>query len=250
MSPRVGSLLVSQSQRRFCLRSGSSSSSSPLTSGLQRRATATATTTTTGAETFSVLGWQPPAKLMVNPIFRFLLSNAIPIATYQLALEAGFIIIFGLLLYTGRCTADGVVARLEALRYPFMSWIKLDDCTYEDGIDVAGVMTLNPEKLTAVHTGHNIASGLFPLQLTILICTYPFVMRGFRAAVAMASGGKAVAGAGAAAVSAAVSATADAKAHRAASKVAKRAAPREQPQPQQMQTPPRRPAYTLPPKKP
>lgn len=142
----------------------------------------------------SVLGWQPSPKLMRNPVFRFLFHNAIPIATYQLVLEVGFTASFGIAIYSGRATGEGIVEQIRAWHYPFMSWITLEGCTYTEGIPV-GPRTLKPEKLTAAHMGHNIASGLLPLQVVILMCTYPLILR----ARAMTAGGKAAAAAAAAA---------------------------------------------------
>lgn len=137
----------------------------------------------------SLLGWRPGPRWMKNPITRFLIDNALFIATYQLVMEVGLTVAFGVLLYSGRCTAEDVTTKLEGWGYPFVGWISLDSCTYTEEVRV-GPWALKPEKLTAAHTGHNIASGLLPLQVLLIAGTYPLAVRGYRAVVATAKGGQ------------------------------------------------------------
>lgn len=137
---------------------------------------------------FSPPAWQPNAKYMKYKPVRWLTENLLPLATYQLVLEVGFTIGFGSLLYTGAATAEGVCTSLQQLHYPFVSWIDTEGGVYTEPIKI-GPFVLNPEKLTALHTGHNIANGLFPLQVLLLMSTYP-IARGLARRARSLVGGK------------------------------------------------------------
>ncbi|KAG5502362.1 hypothetical protein JIQ42_05239 [Leishmania sp. Namibia] len=115
--------------------------------------------------------WQPSAKYMKYKPVRWLSNNLLAIATYQLALEVGFTITFGGLLYADTITAKGVCDGLAAYHYPFVDWIDVESGVYTDPVRV-GPFTLNARKMTALHTGHHIANGLLPLQVLLLATTF------------------------------------------------------------------------------
>ncbi|KAG5479351.1 hypothetical protein LSCM1_04609 [Leishmania martiniquensis] len=115
--------------------------------------------------------WQPSDKYMKYKPVRWLSSNLLPLATYQLTLEVGFTIIFGILLYAEKITAQGVSDWLAAYHYPFVNWIDVEGGVYTQPVRV-GPFTLNAQKMTALHTGHNIANGLLPLQVLLLATTF------------------------------------------------------------------------------
>jgi hypothetical protein len=120
---------------------------------------------------FNVPLWQPPAWLMKYPAIRWLSNNLFALATYQLVLEVGFTIVFGSLLYAEKITAQGVRDWLERAHYPFVSWIDVDEGVYTDPVKV-GPFSLSPQKMTALHTGHNIANGLLPVQVVLMLSTF------------------------------------------------------------------------------
>ncbi|KAG5505669.1 hypothetical protein JKF63_05004 [Porcisia hertigi] len=123
--------------------------------------------------------WQPSAKYMKYKPIRWLSNNLLAIATYQMALEVGFTIIFGSLLYTENVTAQGVCNRLAVHHYPFIDWIDVEGGVYTQSVNI-GPFTLNAQKMTALHTGHNIANGLLPLQVLLLATTFVPVQRAYR----------------------------------------------------------------------
>ncbi|KPA78143.1 hypothetical protein ABB37_06321 [Leptomonas pyrrhocoris] len=128
---------------------------------------------------FNIPLWQPPARFMKYRAVRWLSNNLLALATYQMALEVGFTIVFGSLLYADVITAQGVCDGLERYRYPFVSWIDLSDCVYTEPIKI-GPFSLNPQKMTALHTGHNIANGLLPVQVLLMLSTFAPVHRLYR----------------------------------------------------------------------
>lgn len=120
---------------------------------------------------FSVPVWRPPARFMKYRAVRWLSHNLLALATYQLALEAVFTIVFGSLLYAEAITAEGVRDWLTRLHYPFASWFDVEDGIYTEPVRL-GPFTLNPHKMTALHTGHNIANALLPLQVVLMLSTF------------------------------------------------------------------------------
>ncbi|GET88265.1 hypothetical protein, conserved [Leishmania tarentolae] len=149
----------------------------------------------------SVPMWQPSAKYMKYKPVRWLSNHLFAIATYQLTLEVGFTVIFGSLLYAEKITAQSVCDTLEAWHYPFVNWIDVEGGVYREPVRV-GPFTLNAQKMTALHTGHNIASGILPLQLLLLVTTFVPVQHAYRllrrAAPATASASHPAGGIGAA----------------------------------------------------
>lgn len=125
---------------------------------------------------YSIPMWQPPARFMKYRAVRWLSNNLLALATYQLVLEAGFTVVFGSLLYTDKITAQGVCDSLSAYHYPFVNWIDVTGGVYTDPVKV-GPFSLNPQKMTALHTGHNIANGLLPVQVVLLLLTFSPVHR-------------------------------------------------------------------------
>lgn len=135
-----------------------------------------------------VPAWQPSARYMQYKPVRFLVANARALATYQLFLEVGLTALFGSLIYWQYTTAERVTDALRAYHYPFVSWIVTKDCEFTEPVN-AEIVQLRPEKLTALRLGHNIASGLLPVQVLVLAMTYPAVMRSSRAVMRMWRGG-------------------------------------------------------------
>lgn len=123
--------------------------------------------------------WQPSAKYMKYTAVRWLSNNLFAIATYQLTLEVGFTVIFGSLLYADKITAQGVRDALAAYHYPFVNWIDAEGGVYTEPVRV-GPFTLNAQKMTALHTGHNIASGILPVQVLLLVTTFVPVQHAYR----------------------------------------------------------------------
>ncbi|CAD2220876.1 hypothetical protein AGDE_13898 [Angomonas deanei] len=105
-------------------------------------------------------------------LVRYVYDNVFIIATYQLVLEFGLTVVFGLLLWNKVCTGEDVKNWLQAHHYPFYDWVELENTEFADPVMV-GPLQLNSGKLTAAYTGHNIASGLLPAQVLFLILTFP-----------------------------------------------------------------------------
>ncbi|CAJ1023941.1 hypothetical protein, conserved [Leishmania lindenbergi] len=116
----------------------------------------------------SVPVWKPSATYRKCKLACWLSNNLLAIAAYQLALEVGLTAIFGGLLYAHKITAQGVCEGLAAYHYPFVDWIDVEGGVYTEPVCV-GPFTLNAQKMTALHTGHNIASGILPLQVLLLV---------------------------------------------------------------------------------
>ncbi|KAK7200166.1 hypothetical protein NESM_000067300 [Novymonas esmeraldas] len=127
----------------------------------------------------SVPVWQPSAAFMKYAPIRWLSHNLLTLATYQLSLEVGLTVLFGGLLHTGSITPKGVCDWLEAHHYPFVHWIDLDGGVYSEPLRV-GTMTWSAETLTAMHTGHNIANGLLPLQALVVLTTLAPLQSAYR----------------------------------------------------------------------
>lgn len=164
---------------------------------------------------FNVPVWQPSAKYMKYKPVRWLSDNLFAIATYQLTLEVGLSVIFGSLLYADVITAQGVYDALAAYRYPFLSWVDVEGGVYTEPVHI-GPFALKPEKLTALHTGHNIASGLLPVQVLVLVCTFaPAKSAFYRLRGAPPPRGAAAEASASAATPAAASATAETQARAA-----------------------------------
>ncbi|KAF5218555.1 hypothetical protein ECC02_008536 [Trypanosoma cruzi] len=111
-----------------------------------------------------------------SPPILWLIDNAMPIAIYQLFLEAGCTGVFSWLLLHDMVTTAGIEACLHRYHYPFTGLVDWEGGRHKDGWTVAGCR-IDADKLTALHTGHNIANGLLPLQVMVLALTYPTVAR-------------------------------------------------------------------------
>ncbi|CCD16917.1 unnamed protein product, partial [Trypanosoma congolense IL3000] len=113
------------------------------------------------------LTWAPVA---------WLIKNSLSIACYQLVLEGTFTVFCAWLLIRGHATPMGMKQRLESLYYPFTSFVSWDGGHHDTGFTITR-FHVSAEALSAIHTSHNIASGLLPLQLVVLGLTYPAAMR-------------------------------------------------------------------------
>ncbi|EKF30575.1 hypothetical protein MOQ_005611 [Trypanosoma cruzi marinkellei] len=112
------------------------------------------------------------------PPIAWLIDNAMPIAIYQLFLEAGCTGVCAWLLLHDRVTTAGIEACLHRYHYPFTGLVNWEGGRHKEGWKVAGCR-IGADTLTALHTGHNIANGLLPLQVVVLALTYPVVARAF-----------------------------------------------------------------------
>ncbi|RNF16097.1 uncharacterized protein Tco025E_05293 [Trypanosoma conorhini] len=127
---------------------------------------------------------EPPRRRFswrTSPPIVWLIANAVPIATYQLFLEAGCTGLCAWLLLRGRTTAAGIEAWLQSHHYPFTGLIDWAGGRHAEDWTVAG-RRIDAATLTALHVGHNVANGLLPLQVVFLAATYPVVARAAAAA--------------------------------------------------------------------
>ncbi|RNF05289.1 hypothetical protein TraAM80_04580 [Trypanosoma rangeli] len=122
---------------------------------------------------------EPPQRRFswrTSPPIVWFIANAVPIATYQLFLEAGCTGVCAWLLLHDRATVAGIEAWLHRHHYPLTGLINWEGGRHADDWTVAGCR-IDAATLTALHIGHNIANGLLPLQVVFLAGTYPVVAR-------------------------------------------------------------------------
>ncbi|KAH9597755.1 hypothetical protein LSM04_000650 [Trypanosoma melophagium] len=123
--------------------------------------------------------WWYPSSWCSSKTFAWLKANAMPLATYQFFLEGSCTTFFAWLLVRERITVGDIEALMRnsngctALLADLVDW---NGGQHVEGYTIAG-HHIDAGTLTAIHTGHNIAAGMLPLQLLILALTYPMVKR-------------------------------------------------------------------------
>eukprot|EP00744_Colponema_vietnamica_P022435 GILI01032223.1.p1 GENE.GILI01032223.1~~GILI01032223.1.p1 ORF type:complete len:233 (-),score=24.15 GILI01032223.1:51-749(-) len=106
--------------------------------------------------------------------FAYIWRNMNYLVMYQLFLEGMITSYFFAGLQAGTFTVEGLhKIFVEWLKIP-ESWVGLADAHYTEDYQVPGLSkTIPKEKMTIVHTAHNVAVCLLPLQFLVILVTFP-----------------------------------------------------------------------------
>lgn len=106
----------------------------------------------------------------------YIWQNMNGLAMYQIVLEGLVTAYFFAGLQSGQFTVAGLHRIfIEGLKLP-ESWVGLADAHYDEDYRVPGLNKVVPkEKMTNVHTAHNVAMSLLPLQFIVIGVTFPHV---------------------------------------------------------------------------